>query len=66
MGVVSATSTVDKVPFLWENGFMKNTMDLPDTLFTTVKVTAASEGISMKEFLTQAIQMRLKDAPGTP
>ena len=39
---------------------MKTTMELPDTLFTTVKVTVASEGISMKEFLTQAIQMRLK------
>lgn len=42
---------------------MKTTMELPDTLFTTVKVTVASEGISMKEFLTQAIQMRLKMRP---
>ena len=43
---------------------MKTTMELPDALFTTVKVTVASEGISMKEFLTQAIQMRLKMRPG--
>ncbi len=42
---------------------MKTTMDLPDTLFTTLKITVASEGISMKEFLTQAIEMRLKLRP---
>ena len=42
---------------------MKTTMELPDTLFTTVKITVASEGISMKEFLTQAIQLRLKMRP---
>ena len=42
---------------------MKTTMELPDTLFTTMKITVASEGISMKEFLTQAIQLRLKVRP---
>ncbi len=42
---------------------MKTTMELPDILFTTMKVAVASEGISMKEFLTQAIQMRLRVRP---
>ena len=48
------------VAFLSKYGFMKTTMELPDALFTTVKIAVASEGISMKEFLTQAILMRLK------
>ena len=42
---------------------MKSTLDLSDTLFTTIKITVATEGISMKEFITQAIEMRLKSKP---
>ena len=38
---------------------MKTTLELPDTLFKTLKISLASEGISMKEFVTQAIEMRL-------
>ena len=48
------------VAFLSKYGFMKTTMELPDALFTTVKIALASEGISMKECLTHAILMRLK------
>lgn len=34
-------------------------------LFKTVKYALATEGISMKEFVTQAIELRLKFQPGT-
>ena len=39
---------------------MRTTMDIPDALYRTIKVKAASEGITVKEFILQGVQVRLK------
>ncbi len=38
---------------------MKTTLDLPDELFRQVKSTAASRGILMKQFITEALIEKL-------
>lgn len=38
---------------------MKTTLDLPDELFRQVKSTAASRGILMKAFITEALTEKL-------
>ena len=38
---------------------MRTTLDLPDDLFRTVKSTAASQGILMKDFITTALEEKL-------
>ena len=38
---------------------MKTTIDLPDLLFRKVKATAAAEGVSLKSFITKALEHRL-------
>jgi hypothetical protein len=38
---------------------MKTTLDLPDDLFRQVKSTAASRGILMKQFITEALIEKL-------
>lgn len=43
---------------LW--GVMKTTVELPDATFRQAKVLAASQGISMKQFFTEAVQERLR------
>ena len=42
---------------------MKTTLDLPDELFRQVKSTAASRGVLMKQFITEALTEKL--AAGT-
>lgn len=42
---------------------MKTTIDLPDPLFRRAKATAAVEGISLKSYITKAVQSRLEAAP---
>ena len=42
---------------------MKTTLEIPDDLFRTVKATAASQGILMKQFITAALEEKL--AAGT-
>jgi hypothetical protein len=39
---------------------MKTTIDLPDPLFRRVKVSAAAEGLSLKAFITEAVEGRLR------
>lgn len=38
---------------------MKTTIDLPDPLFRKVKATAAAEGLSLKVFITDALERQL-------
>jgi len=40
---------------------MKTTIDLPDSLFRKAKVHAASSGISLKNFVTRAIEQSLQN-----
>lgn len=39
---------------------MKTTLELPDQLFRDVKATAASKGIKLKDFVTEALTEKLK------
>ena len=41
---------------------MKTTLDLPDELFRSVKVRAAQEGISLKEYVAAALRQKLGQA----
>ncbi len=45
---------------------MRTTIDLPDPLFREVKATAASQGMLLKEYVTQALQDKLAKRPTTP
>jgi predicted nucleic acid-binding protein len=38
---------------------VKTTLELPDALFRRVKATAAERGQSLKEFVTEALQLQL-------
>lgn len=42
---------------------MKTTIDLPDPIFRRAKATAAVEGLSLKAFITRAVEQRLGPAP---
>jgi hypothetical protein len=43
---------------------MKTTLELPDDLARAMKAQAALEGIKLKDFLEQAIRLRLQYRPG--
>ncbi len=45
---------------------MKTTIELPDTLFRRVKSTAASRGVLMKQFITEALTEKLAASARTP
>ena len=47
----------------WEVGTMKTTIDLPDPIFRRAKATAAVQGVSLKWFITQAVESRLDESP---
>jgi hypothetical protein len=38
---------------------MKTTIDLPDPLFRPAKATTSSQGITLKAFITEAVETRL-------
>ena len=42
---------------------MKTTVDLPDPLFRKAKASAAERGISLKHFITEAVENRLTTPP---
>jgi len=42
---------------------MKTTIDLPDPIFRRAKATAAVQGVSLKWFITQAVESRLDESP---
>jgi hypothetical protein len=44
---------------------MKTTLELPDELFRQAKAQASAGGISLKTFVTEALEMKLRaQAPG--
>lgn len=44
-----------------EYAFMRTTIELPDALFRELKTETAREGISLKEFVTEAVREKLAD-----
>jgi hypothetical protein len=40
---------------LWEYGYMKTTLEIPDPLFNQVKAKAALEGLKLKDLVTSAL-----------
>jgi hypothetical protein len=51
---IQATAVGD--PYLWEDGHIKTTVELPDSLFRRAKAAAAEEGRSLKDFFTDAVR----------
>ncbi len=45
---------------------MKATTEIPDSLFHQVKATAAEQGSSLKDFLTEAVRDRLRKKAALP
>ncbi len=54
------------LPYLWENGSMKTTVEIPDPLFRQAKAAAAQQGLSLKDFFAQALSQRLRPRAGGP
>jgi hypothetical protein len=44
---------------------MKTTVELPDALFRQAKARAASSGVTLKSFLTEALEARLACSAGS-
>ena len=42
---------------------MKTTVEIPDRLFRAAKTAAATRGLSLKRFLTEALQEKLARSP---
>ena len=40
---------------------MKTTLELPDTLFRRAKVRASKDGVTLKQFVTEAIREKIDD-----
>ena len=43
---------------------MKTTLEIPDTIFRKAKAKAAEQGIPLRQFVTEAVEERLKAAAG--
>ena len=44
---------------------MKTTIEMPDPVFREAKAVAARQGISLKDFVTAAVEARLKGSAGS-
>ncbi len=42
---------------------MKTTLEIPDTIFRRAKSKAAEQGIPLRQFVTEAVEDKLKVAP---
>jgi hypothetical protein len=42
---------------------MKTTLEIPDTIFRRAKSKAAEQGMPLRQFVTEAVEVRLKTAP---
>ena len=42
---------------------MKTTLEIPDTVFRRAKSKAAEQGIPLRQFVTEAVEDKLKAAP---
>ena len=45
---------------------MKTTLEIPDMLFRKAKATAAQQGRTLREFVTEAVQEKLSAQKGEP
>ena len=48
---------------MWEYWVIKITVDIPDFLFRRAKSVAAERGIPLRQFVTEAVQEKLRAAP---
>lgn len=44
---------------MWEPGFVKTTMEIPEQTYRRAKATASALGIPLSEFVTQAVEEKL-------
>ena len=42
---------------------MKTTLEIPDPIFRKAKAKAAAEGISLREYITEAVKQKLREGP---
>ena len=42
---------------------MKTTLEIPDTIFRRAKSNAAEQGIPLRQFVTEAVEVKLRTAP---
>jgi predicted DNA binding CopG/RHH family protein len=42
---------------------MKTTLEIPDTIFRRAKSRAAEQGIPLRQFVTEAVEVKLKTVP---
>jgi hypothetical protein len=42
---------------------VKTTLEIPDPVFRKAKATAAAEGISLRQFVTEAVERKLREVP---
>lgn len=42
---------------------MKTTLEIPDTIFRRAKSRAAEQGIPLRQFITEAVEVKLKTVP---
>jgi hypothetical protein len=47
-------------------GALKTTVEIPDSLFRQAKALAARQGITLKDFMTQAVRERLQQDARKP
>lgn len=45
---------------MWKHAYMKTTVELPDAAIRQAKALAASRGITLKQFLTEALDDKLR------
>jgi hypothetical protein len=45
---------------------MKTTVEMPDALFRQAKAKAALQGITMKQFVNEAVQQKVETPPADP
>jgi len=44
---------------------MKTTFEIPDSVFRRAKSKAAEQGIPLRQFLTEAVEQKLRDSNGS-
>jgi hypothetical protein len=44
---------------MWHSGFLKTTLDIPDSLFRRAKACAVELGIPLRQFVTEAVEEKL-------
>ena len=48
---------------IWEYGFMKTTLEIPDELFRQAKAKAAMEGRKLKDVVADGLRLAVKEPP---